>query len=58
MEKEAKALKTEVMRMCWYMRGGITYGEAMNLSVTEREAIGGIIKEHIETTKKTGLPFF
>lgn len=40
------------------MRGGITYNEAMNLSHSERTMIGGIIKENLETTKKTGLNFF
>lgn len=40
------------------MRGGLTYEEALNLSLQEREIIGGIIKENLETTKKTGLPYF
>lgn len=44
--------------MCWYMRGGITYNEAMDLSATERELIGKIIKDNLETTKKSKLPFF
>lgn len=40
------------------MRGGLTYEEAMNLSMTEREVIGNLIKENLETTKKTGMAFF
>lgn len=40
------------------MRGGLTYEEACNLSFAERQAIGGIIKDNMETTKKTGLPYF
>lgn len=40
------------------MRGGLTYNEAMNLGIEERKAISEIIKEHMETTKKTGLPYF
>jgi hypothetical protein len=43
--------------MCWYMRG-LSYAEGMNLSVDEREIVGEIIKENLETTKKSGLPFF
>lgn len=58
MEKEAKAIKTEVLNMCWHMRGGLNYNEGMMLSPGEREIIGGIIKEHMETTKKTGIAFF
>jgi hypothetical protein len=40
------------------MRGGLTYTEAMNLSHREREMIGRLVKENLETTKKSGLPFF
>lgn len=56
--KESKALKDNILRMCWYMRGGITYDEAIMLSQQEREIIGSIIKENLETTKKTGVAFF
>jgi hypothetical protein len=44
--------------MTWYMRGGLTYDEAMALSFHEREIIGEIIKKNMETTEKSGLPFF
>lgn len=37
---------------------GLSYSEAMNLSSEERELVGEIIKENLETTKKTGLNFF
>ena len=58
MEREAKAIKSELMKLCWYMRGGLTYTEAMNLSITERLIVSDLIKENLETTKKTQLPFF
>ena len=57
-DSQAKALKEESLRLCWYMRGGITYNEAMMMSNQEREMIGNIIKENLETTKNSGLPFF
>lgn len=57
LDKEAKAIKKDVLKMCWYMRG-LSYTEAMHLSWEEREIVGEIIKENLETTKKTGLPFF
>jgi len=37
---------------------GLSYAEVMNMSWDEREIIGEIIKENLETTKKTGLNFF
>ena len=58
MEKEANAIKAESLKMCWYMRGGLTFNEAMMMCNKDRELIGMIIKENLETTKKSGLPFF
>jgi hypothetical protein len=40
------------------MRGGISYTEAHQLSPSEREIISNIIKENLETTKNSKLPFF
>jgi len=51
-------MKKELLSLCWYMRGGLSYEEAHYLSWTERESIGSLVKENLETTKKTGMPFF
>jgi len=40
------------------MRGSITIDDAFALSYEDREIISNIIKENLETTKKSGLPFF
>ena len=58
MEGEQKELKTELTKLCWYMRGGITLDEAYSLSYEDRLIVSSLIKENIETTKKSGLPFF
>lgn len=58
MEKESKALKDNVLRLCWYMRGAISYDDGMLLSVEDREIINKIIKDNLETTQKSKLPFF
>jgi hypothetical protein len=58
MEKEAMSIRSEVLKLCWYMRGGLSYSEGMNLSSREREIVNAIVKENLETTKKSGLPFF
>ncbi len=57
-DKETKAIKKDALKLSWYMRGGLTYNDIMVLSTTEREWIGDIIKDNLETTKKSGLPFF
>lgn len=58
LDEAAKQIKTEAMRSVWYMRGGISFAEAMNLSYDEREIITEIVKANMETTKQSGLPFF
>ena len=40
------------------MRGGITLNEAYDLSYEDKVLINDIIKDNLETTKKTKLPFF
>ncbi len=40
------------------MRGGVTYQESLVMSAEERSVVGDIIKENLETAKKTGQPFF
>jgi GTPase Era involved in 16S rRNA processing len=40
------------------MRGGLNYEEAMYTSTEERKIINEIIKENLETTKNSKLPFF
>lgn len=58
LEYQSKALKEEAFRLSWYMRGGLTYSEAMMLSYSEREIISKLIKDNLEITKKSGLPFY
>lgn len=57
-DKETKALKHNLLKMCWYMRGGLTYDDAMMLCYQDREIINNIIEKNLETTKESGLPFF
>ena len=58
MEKQTKEIKFDLLKICWYMRGRVTYDEANAMSPQEREIIGNLVKDNLETTKKTGQPFF
>lgn len=58
MEKEAESIRQESLKMSWYMRGGITYDQVLALSAKERSMISELIKDNLETTKKSKLPFF
>lgn len=44
--------------MSWYMRGGVSYNDILNMSNSERKAIAKIIEDNLETTKKSQMPFF
>ena len=57
-DNEVKNLKLETMKVCWFMRGGVTWQEALNLSPEERSVVSQLVKENMETTKKSGQPFF
>ena len=57
LDNEAKAIKKEVLKMCWFMRG-LSYSEAVHLGLEERQIVAEIIKENLDITKRTGLPFF
>ena len=58
LDNESKQIKHELLKICWYMRGGVTYQESLVMSQEERKIIADIIKENLETAKKTGQPFF
>ena len=58
MEKECNDIRQEALKLTWYMRGGLNYDQALQLSLGERTIISNLVKENLETTKKSGLPFF
>ena len=58
MESECAAIKKNALSMSWYMRGGVTYEDVLNMSSDEREEIKKIIDNNMEVTKKSQLPFF
>jgi hypothetical protein len=58
MENEIKEIKNTALKFSWYMRGGVSYEDVLNMSDDERVMIGKIIDDNLETTKKSQLPFF
>jgi hypothetical protein len=57
-EKSCKDIKKSLYSLCWYMRGSLTAEQAFQLDYESREIIQAIIEDNLETTKKSGLPFF
>ena len=58
MDSDVKALRNDLLTLCWFMRGSITFNDAMLLSQDDRKLIHEIVKKNLETTKESGLPFF
>jgi hypothetical protein len=58
MKKEARDIAADAIKTTWYMRGGMSYSEAMMLSYDDRMTVNELIKENLDTTRKTGLNFF
>jgi hypothetical protein len=57
-DQEAGNIKKRLYELCWYMRGGISYAELVQLPIKDFLILNDIIKNNLEVTKKSGLPFF
>ena len=58
MESEIKNFKIELYKISWFMRGGVTMEEMSASSHEDREIMSRVIKDNLDTAKKTGQPFF
>jgi hypothetical protein len=58
LDNEVKQIKNNTIKLVWYMRGGVSIDDAWALSYEEKEIMSDLIKENLETTKKSGMPFF
>ena len=58
MDQEADSIRKQSIKMAWYMRGGATYEDVMQMSHQERKMVSELIKDNLETTKNSKLPFF
>lgn len=58
MDKEAEGIKKSALTMAWYMRGGASYEDILNMSAKERSQLNELVESNLEVTKKTQMPFF
>jgi hypothetical protein len=57
-DNNTRAIKDELLRICWFMRGSIGYNECHMLTPDEKTIIAKIIEKNLEITKESGLPYF
>lgn len=58
MDKEVNDIKKTSFSLAWYMRGGVSYEDVLNMSSQERLEINKLVESNLEVTKKSQLPFF
>jgi len=51
-------MKKNALSMAWYMRGGASYEDILNMSSAERQELSALIEYNLDMTKKSQLPFF
>lgn len=58
LENEILEFKDNLFRISWHMRGGVTINDLLHIySNDDIQVLNNIIKEHIELTKETKMPF-
>lgn len=57
LDKDSKAIKKDIYKAAWYMRGAVSIEQAYALSFEDREIINEIIQENLKITEETHLPF-
>ena len=57
-ERDTKAIKDELFKICWFMRGGVSLTESYMMTVEDRTIVAQLIEENLKITKDSGLPFF
>jgi len=56
LEEGIKNYKSQLYRLCWYMRGGVTIDNLMfDLSLEDIQLMNAIVQDNIEITKKSGM---
>lgn len=58
MEKDCDMIRKNALQLTWYMRGGVSYEDVLNMSQRERKMIEEIAEANFKVTKETQMPFF
>ena len=56
MEGQCKQLKHTIGKICWYMRGSISWEQAWELSFEDKKIISEFLKDNMERFKGSMTP--
>lgn len=57
-ENQINDIRKEAAKLSWFMRGGASFEDILEMTNAERAVLSTVINENLETTKKSGMPFF
>jgi fructose-bisphosphate aldolase class 1 len=57
-KKELDKVHKNLIKLTWYMRGGVTLSEIYEMPSNHIEFINEVVKDNIETSKKIKHPIF
>lgn len=58
LQRESERLIDSVVSLIYFMRGALSYTEAMNMSFAERSIVGNFIEKRLEQEKKNPQPIY
>ena len=58
LQGDAQALVDSVISLCYFMRGGATYSEMMNMSPGQRDRIRRFVDQRLEEESKSMHPVY
>ncbi len=58
LQRESERLLDSVITMIYFMRGAVSYSEAMNMTYAERTLVSTFIERRFEAEKKNPHPVY
>ena len=58
LQREGRALLNSIVSLIYFMRGAVSYSEAMNMSLAERQVISEFLDKRLEAEKNSPSPVY
>ena len=55
---EAKNIVSNIVELCWYMRGGIQYHDMLMMTYFERQTVQDFISKRMKQIEKHSFPVY
>ena len=56
LDRQKQEINDQAMKLCWYMRGGVSVTEIMHMNASQRQAIEKTVNDNIELSKRAKTP--